>query len=153
MIELLIGLMTAGGSAGFGSILKMIGGAIASSQEAKMLREEKELIREIEKYDQAIEFQKQIMSDNYTKHSRRLIGVIGMLSLSFISIWCCIFPELILTTFSRDSGSFDLLFGAISYPVTAKTTQITLGHIALVTSTVVYPMIVGFYFTPSGRGR
>jgi hypothetical protein len=150
MIELLIGLMTAGGSAGFGSILKIIGAWRDSVNKQKELDAQIEMQRRAKEQGYEIDFQG-MFSDSYSKTTRRLLALIGMVTLSIISIWCCVFPELVLTTFSRESGSINLLFGAFSYPVTAKTTQVTLGHIALVTSTVVYPMIVGFYFTPGGR--
>ena len=152
MIELLIGLMTAGGSAGFGSLLKIGGSLFDSWNRARELQAESSFLREVKNHENSIEFQKAIMgNDGYAKHTRRLLALIGMSTLSALTLWCAYIPELPLVTFSRESGNGSFLFGLISYPISAKTIEITLGHIALVSGTVVYPMIVGFYFTPGGR--
>lgn len=154
-MSVLLALITAGGSAGFGSILKMVGGFIASTQEAKIKREEKETLRELKDNEHALEFQKLLLGNEadsaYVRNTRRVLGIIGMSTLSLLTLWSAVFPELSLTTFSREEGNLSILWGFIDYPVSAKTVEITLGHIAVVAGTVVYPMIVGFYFTPSGR--
>jgi len=152
MIELLIGLLTAGGSAGFGSFLKIAGGIFDSINRAREVKAEAEFLREAKANEQAIEFQKLLNgTDNYSKHTRRILALIGMSTLSALTLWCAVFPTIPLVTFAREAGDLNLLFGIISFPVAAKTITVTLGHIALVAGTVVYPMIVGFYFTPGGR--
>ena len=152
MLELILGMFTAGGSAGFGSMLKIVGGFLDSMNRAREVKAEAEFLREGVEHDQAIEFQKTLMgTDNYARGTRRIVAVIGMLTLSFITIFSTIFPELQLITFAREAGDWSFLFGAISIPLEAKTVEISLGHIAVVAATVVYPMIIGFYFTPGGR--
>jgi hypothetical protein len=152
MIELLIGLLTAGGSAGFGSFLKIAGGIFDSWNKARETKAEAEFLREAREHEQSLEFQRTLMgTDNYSKHTRRVLAVIGMSTLSILTIWCAFVPELPLVTFAREAGDGSILFGLIKYPISAKTVTVTLGHIALVAGTVVYPMIVGFYFTPGGR--
>jgi hypothetical protein len=152
MVELFLALFTAGGSAGFGSILKIGGGFLDSLNRKREIQAERKFLKEARDHEGAIAFQQTLQgSDNYSKHTRRLVAIIGMLTLSTLSLWSAFAPELQLTTFGREAGNLSILFGLFNYPVQATSITITLGHIALVNGTVVYPMIIGFYFTPGGR--
>ena len=150
MIELITTLITAGGSAGFGSLLKVFGGLFDSLNKTRELKAEIELARRAKEMGYEIELQK-MHNDPYSRTTRRLLALIGMSTLSILTLWCAFVPEIPLVTLAREAGEGSLLFGLITYPVSGQTLTVTLGHIALVSGTVVLPMIVGFYFTPGGR--
>lgn len=152
MLEL---LLTAGGSAGFGSLLKIIGGFFDSINAARESREQRELARDLQNHENAIEFQKALLGSDgkYVRATRRLLALIGMCTLSALTLWSAVFPELQLVTIPAggEGAATEILFGLFSFPHSTETVSITLGHIAVVAGTVVYPMIIGFYFTPGGR--
>jgi hypothetical protein len=150
MFELLIALFTAGGATGFGSILKIGGGLIDSYNHKREIKAETRLRHEARKAGHDVNFQKEVMSNEYALHTRRMLALNGMRTLSFITIFSTIFCDIELTTFAREAGSIKVLF-LFEYPIEAQIVTITLGHIALVAATVIYPMIIGFYFTPGGR--
>ena len=45
----------------------------------------------------------------------------------------------------------EILFGLLSFPSEQANLVVTTGHLCLFQTSVVLPMIVGFYFTPGGR--
>ena len=153
MFELLTLFLTGGGSAAMGSILKGVFGAITDARQQKY---ELEMARECRNNEFAMEFQKTLNSGPggaFTRATRRMLALIGMFTLSFITCVTTIFPSvpLISTTNITGEGKKEFLFGLISFPAEQAPLVVTTGHIALFEATVVLPLIIGFYFTPGGR--
>lgn len=90
-----------------GSMLKILGGAVQSRNEAKEAEAKRELIRDLQMKQADIEFQKAIFGDAsddpeatiFTRTTRRIIALIGMLNFATISILCTIYPTVELITF------------------------------------------------------
>ena len=153
MFELLALFLTGGGSAAMGSILKGVFGMITDSRSAK---HEMEMARECRNNEQAIQFQQALNSGPsgaFTRATSRMLALIGMCTLSFITCITTIYPSvpLISTTNITGEGRREFLFGLISFPAEQAPLVVTTGHIALFEATVVLPLIIGFYFTPGGR--
>ena len=153
MFELLTLFLTGGGSAAMGSILKGVFGAITDSRQQKY---EMEMARECRNNEFAIQFQASLNNGPggaFTRATRRMLALIGMFTLSFITCVTTIYPSvpLISTTNITGEGKKEFLFGLISFPVEQAPLVVTTGHIALFEATVVLPLIIGFYFTPGGR--
>ena len=153
MFELLTLFLTGGGSAAMGSILKGVFGAITDARQQKY---EMEMARECRNNEFDMEFQKTLNSGPggaFTRATRRMLALIGMFTLSFITCVTTIFPSvpLISTTNITGEGKKEFLFGLISFPAEQAPLVVTTGHIALFEATVVLPLIIGFYFTPGGR--
>jgi|TARA_R100000479_G_scaffold34005_1_gene14642 hypothetical protein len=153
MFELLTLFLTGGGSAAMGSILKGVFGAITDSRQQKY---EMEMARECRNNEFAIQFQASLNNGPggaFTRATRRMLALIGMFTLSFITCVTTIYPSvpLISTTNITGEGKKEFLFGLISFPAEQAPLVVTTGHIALFEATVVLPLIIGFYFTPGGR--
>jgi|TARA_R100000458_G_scaffold28579_1_gene26051 hypothetical protein len=153
MFELLALFLTGGGSAAMGSILKGVFGAMTDSRQQKY---EMEMAREARNNEFAIEYQKALNSGPggaFTRATRRMLALIGMSTLAFITCITTVYPSvpLISTTNITGEGRKEFLFGLLSFPAEQAPLVVTTGHIALFQATVVLPMIVGFYFTPGGR--
>ena len=153
MFELLTLFLTGGGSAAMGSILKGVFGALTDARSQKY---ELELAREARNNENAIEFQKALNSGDggaFTRATRRMLALIGMSTLSFVSVVTTLYPSvpILSTTNITGEGRKEILFGLISFPAEQTNLVITTGHISLFICSVVLPMIVGFYFTPGGR--
>ena len=153
MFELLTLFLTGGGSAAMGSILKGVFGAVTDARQQKY---EMEMARECRNNEFALQFQATLNSGPggaFTRATRRMLALIGMFTLSFITCVTTIFPSvpLISTTNITGEGKKEFLFGLISFPAEQAPLVVTTGHIALFEATVVLPLIIGFYFTPGGR--
>jgi hypothetical protein len=154
MFTLLTMLMTGGGSATLGSLLKGVFGGIADSREQKHQRKMAYALRDNEN---AIKFQKELMGNaedsKYVRATRRMLALICVSTLCAIALLCTIYPTVPLVTLSNidGTGTRDFLWGFISLPARQTPMVVTTGHIALFEAVVVFPMILGFYFTPGGR--
>ena len=153
MFELLTLFLTGGGSAAMGSILKGVFGAITDARQQKY---EMEMARECRNNEFALQFQAALNSGPggaFTRATRRMLALIGMFTLSFITCITTIFPSvpLVSTTNITGEGRKEFLFGLFSFPAEQAPLVVTTGHIALFEATVVLPLIIGFYFTPGGR--
>ena len=136
-----------------GSILKGVFGAMTDARQQKY---EMEMAREARNNEFAIQFQQALNSGPggaFTRATRRMLALIGMSTLSFITCITTIYPSipLISTTNITGEGKREFLFGLISVPAEQTALVVTTGHIALFEATVVLPLIIGFYFTPGGR--
>ena len=136
-----------------GSILKGVFGAMTDARQQKY---EMEMAREARNNEFAIQFQQALNSGPggaFTRATRRMLALIGMSTLSFITCITTIYPSipLISTTNITGEGKREFLFGLISFPAEQAPLVVTTGHIALFEATVVLPLIIGFYFTPGGR--
>ena len=153
MFELLTLFLTGGGSAAMGSILKGVFGAITDARQQKY---EMEMARECRNNEFALQFQASLNSGPggaFTRATRRMLALIWMFTLSFITCITTIFPSipLVSTTNITGEGKREFLFGLISFPAEQAPMVVTTGSISLFSCTVVLPLIVGFYFTPGGR--
>tara|TARA_A100000171_G_C2038570_1_gene99269 strand:- start:102 stop:566 length:465 start_codon:yes stop_codon:yes gene_type:complete len=153
MFELLTLFLTGGWSAAMGSILKGVFGAVTDARQQKY---EMEMARECRNNEFALQFQASINSGPggaFTRATRRMLALIGMFTLSFITCITTIFPSvpLVSTTNITGEGRREFLFGLFSFPAEQAPLVVTTGHIALFEATVVLPLIIGFYFTPGGR--
>jgi len=159
MFGLVTMLLTTLGATGMGSMLKIVGGIVQSANDAKEAKAKRELIRDMSMSNANADFQKAVFGEVdqdtsiFTRATRRLIALIGMLNFAAISIWCTIYPGIDLVTFTppENKENFEILWGLISFPSgTDLTTSISTGHIALVAITTL-GAIIGFYFTPGGK--
>jgi hypothetical protein len=161
MFGLITMLLTTLGATGMGSILKMVGGLFAGIADAKTASAKRELARDLALSKASIETQQAIFGESnaetsmFTRATRRIIALIGMLNFFVISVLCTIWPGVTIITFTppENKENFSLLWGLVKFPSGAEvTTAITTGHIALV-SVATLGAIIGFYFTPSAGGK
>ena len=161
MFGLITMLLTTLGATGMGSILKMVGGVFVGIYEAKAAAAKRELARDLAMSKASIATQNAIFGEAneetsmFTRGTRRLIALIGMLNFFIISVLCTIWPSVELITFTppESKENFSLVWGLIKFPSSADvTTIITTGHITLV-SVATLGAIIGFYFTPSAGGK
>ena len=154
-------LLSTLGATGMGSMLKILGGAVQSRNEAKEAQAKRELLRDMQMREADIEFQKAIFGDAnddpeatiFTRTTRRIIALIGMLNFATISILCTLYPTVELVTFvpPEQAREISILWGLYTMPINeGVTTSITTGHISLVSITTL-GAIIGFYFTPAGK--
>lgn len=136
-----------------GSILKGVFGMIVDSRQQKY---ELEMAREARNNEYAIKYQNSINSGDggaFTRATRRMLALIGMGSIAFVTCLTAIYPSvpLLSTTNITGEGRTEILFGLISFPAEQTNMVVTTGHLCLFECSVVLPMIFGFYFTPGGR--
>ena len=157
MISLLATMITAVGPAGIGSALKMIASALDRRAERALEKQKQETINALKNRELDIEWAKIMFGSNpehqaYSRGTRRILAVGGMLTLAAIAIICTIYPSVPLVTFvpPEHQREISLLWGFVSFPVTRDmVVTITTGHLALM-SVSIYSMVFGFYFTPGG---
>ncbi len=160
MFGLVTMLLSTLGATGMGSILKILGGLVQSISDGNEAKQKREMARDLAMSQSDIEFQKAVFGNNsdpesnlFTRATRRLIALIGMLNFATISIICTIWPNVELVTFTppENKESISILWGLAKFPSGAEvTTSITTGHISLV-SIATLGAIIGFYFTPGGK--
>tara|TARA_R110002020_G_scaffold127785_1_gene286556 strand:+ start:2360 stop:2842 length:483 start_codon:yes stop_codon:yes gene_type:complete len=159
MFGLVTMLLSTLGATGMGSMLKILGGIVQSGNDARESKAKRELIRDMSMSQANADFQKAVFGETnedtslFTRATRRLIALIGMLNFATISILCTLFPNITLITFTppENKENIEILWGLISFPSGADiTTAITTGHISLVAITTL-GAIIGFYFTPGGK--
>ena len=160
MFGLVTMLLSTLGATGMGSILKILGGVVQSIADANEQKAKRELARDLAMSNQDIKFQKAVFGNAsdpevgmFTRGTRRLIALIGMLNFATISILCTLFPGVELVTFTppENKEAITILWGLVKMPSGAEvTTAITTGHISLV-SIATLGAIIGFYFTPGGK--
>ena len=159
MFGLITMLLSTLGATGMGSMLKIVAGIVDRFGAARESREKREMLREMDLRKADVEFQKAVFGeangDNsaFTRTTRRLIALIGMLNFATISILCTIYPQVELVTFvpPEQAKDISILWGLFTMPIDQGiTTAITTGHISLVSITTL-GAIIGFYFTPAGK--
>jgi len=160
MFGLITMLLSTLGATGMGSMLKIVGGLVQSASDAKEQQAKREMARDLAMSNTDIEFQKAVFGDGgdkdsslFTRATRRLIALIGMLNFATISIICTIWPDVDLVTFvpPEQFKEINVMWGLFKMPIDSGiTTSITTGHIALVSITTL-GAIIGFYFTPGGK--
>ena len=160
MFGLVTMLLSTLGATGMGSLLKILGGLIQSISDGNEAKQKREMARDLAMSQSDIEFQKAVFGNNsdpesnlFTRATRRLIALIGMLNFATISILCTLYPGVQLITFTppENKEAIKILWGLVTFPSGADvTTSITTGHISLV-SIATLGAIIGFYFTPGGK--
>ena len=153
-------LLTTLGATGMGSMLKIVAGTIQSINDGREAKAKRELARDLAMSNQDIKFQQAVFGNGgdpaaslFTRATRRIIALIGMLNFATISILCTIWPGVELVTFTppENKEAVSILWGLVKFPSGADiTTAITTGHISLV-SVATLGAIIGFYFTPGGK--
>jgi hypothetical protein len=152
-------LLSTLGATGMGSMLKIVAGIVQSINEGREAKGKRELARDLSMANSNVEFQKAIFGEvdkdtsMFTRATRRIIALIGMLNFFVISVLCTIYPSIELVTFTppENKEAISVLWGLVKFPSGADiTTSITTGHISLV-SIATLGAIVGFYFTPAGK--
>jgi hypothetical protein len=160
MFGLVTMLLSTLGATGMGSILKIFGGLIQSLSDEREAKAKREMARDLAMSNSDIKFQQAVFGNSqdpeanlFTRATRRLIALIGMLNFATISILCTIYPGVELITFTppENKEAMSILWGLVKMPSGADvTTAITTGHISLV-SIATLGAIIGFYFTPGGK--
>ena len=160
MFGLVTMLLSTLGATGMGSILKILGGLVQSISDGNEAKQKREMARDLAMSQSDIEFQKAVFGNNsdpesnlFTRATRRLIALIGMLNFATISILCTLYPGVELITFTppENKEAIRILWGLFTIPSGGEiTSSITTGHISLV-SIATLGAIVGFYFTPGGK--
>ena len=160
MFGLVTMLLSTLGATGMGSILKILGGLVQSISDGNEAKAKREMARDMAMSNADIKFQQAVFGNAadpeanlFTRATRRLIALIGMLNFATISILCTLYPGVELITFTppENKEAIKILWGLFTIPSGADvTTSITTGHISLV-SIATLGAIVGFYFTPGGK--
>jgi len=159
MFGLVTMLLSTLGATGMGSMLKIVGGVFQSMNDAREAKQKREMARDLAAQNANLDFQKAVFGEanedtsKFTRGTRRLIALIGMLNFAIISIICTLYPTIELITFTppEQKQAVDLLWGLIHIPYgNTETTAITTGHISLVAISTL-GAIIGFYFTPGGK--
>ena len=160
MFGLITMLLSTLGATGMGSILKILGGLVQSISDANEAKAKREMARDLAMANTNAQFQKAVFgeatdkeSSLFTRATRRLIALIGMLNFATISILCTLYPGIELITFTppESKEAMSILWGLVKIPSGQEiTSTITTGHISLV-SIATLGAIVGFYFTPGGK--
>jgi hypothetical protein len=152
MGEVLLMLLTGGGSTAMGAVLKGVFGFIF---ENKRQKHELELARESRANDNFIRLQKQLSESGDTEsvsYTRRFIAFCGIGTYCLCILLCTVFPqaEFISITNATGEGRTEWLFGLLSYPASQDPIILSSGHLAYMGQTSLCA-ILGFYFGPSPR--
>ena len=160
MFGLITMLLSTLGATGMGSILKILGGLVQSISDSNEAKAKREMARDLAMANTNAQFQKAVFgeatdkeSSLFTRATRRLIALIGMLNFATISILSTLYPGIELITFTppESKEAMSILWGLVKIPSGQEiTSTITTGHISLV-SIATLGAIVGFYFTPGGK--
>ena len=140
MFGLVTMLLSTLGATGMGSILKILGGLVQSISDGNEAKQKRELARDLAMSNQDIKFQKAVFGNAsdpeanlFTRATRRLIALIGMLNFATISILCTLYPGVELITFTppENKEAISILWGLFTIPRGGEiTSSITTGHIA-----------------------
>ena len=152
MGEVLLMLLTGGGSTAMGAMLKGVFGFVF---ENKRQKHELELARESRANDNFIRLQKQLSENGDTEsvsYTRRFIAFCGIGTYCLCILLCTVFPqaEFISITNATGEGRTEWLFGLLSYPASQDPIILSSGHLAYMGQTSLCA-ILGFYFGPSPR--
>jgi hypothetical protein len=152
MGEILLMLLTGGGSTALGAMLK---GGFGLVFEAKRQKHELEIARESRANDNFLRLQAELAkqgNSEFTSFSRRIIAFMGVGTLCFCIILCTCFPTVqwLSITNATGEGRTEWLFGLLSYPASQDPIILSTGHLAYMGQTALMG-ILGFYFGPSPR--
>lgn len=152
MGEILLMLLTGGGSTALGAMLK---GGFGLIFEARAQKHKLELAREARANDSFIRLQNELAAQGNTEFrdfSRRVIAFMGIGTLCLCVLVCTLFPqaEFLSITNATGEGRTEWFFGLLSYPASQDPITLSAGHLAYMGQTSLMG-ILGFYFGPSPR--
>jgi len=152
MGEILLMLITGGGSTAMGAMLKGVFGFVF---ESKRQKHELELARETRANDNFLRLQDSLAKQGngeYVSFSRRIIAFMGVGTLCLCVLLCTIFPqaEFLSITNASGEGRTEWLFGLLSYPASQDPLLLSSGHLAFMGQTALCG-ILGFYFGPAPK--
>jgi len=158
MFSIITMLLSTLGATGMGSLLKIFGGIVDRWGAAKEAREKRKMMATLRSQKISTDLYAQIFAGDsegakWSRATRRMLALIGMMNMFVISVICIIWPDVPLITFTMPEyrEGVRLLWGLVEFPSsTAITTVITTGHITLMTMTIL-ASVIGFYFCPGGR--
>lgn len=153
MLEIISMFLTSGGSAMLGSVLKGVFGAINETRQNKF---ELELARECRDNEFALKFQQSLNSGQggmFTRATRRLLATILCGTLSCVIILSTLYPTATIVTLTNPTGEgkSEYFFGLITIAQNQEPIALTTGHLSVFFVVCLAPMVLGFYFTPSGK--
>ena len=154
MGEILLMLLTGGGSTAMGAILK---GGFGMLFEARRQKHELEVARESRANENFLKLQAQLAeggNNEFRDFSRRIIAFMGIGTLCLCVLFCTLYPsaEFLSITNAHGEGRTEWLFGLISYPASQDPITLSSGHLAYMGHTALMG-ILGFYFGPSPNRR
>ena len=152
MGEILLMLLTGGGSTAMGAILK---GVFGFAFEARRQKHELELARESRANENFIKLQDNLANQGtseFTSFSRRIIAFMGVFTLCTAILLSTCFPTVqwVSITNASGEGRTEWLFGLLSYPASQDPITLSMGHLSYMGQTALCG-ILGFYFGPSPR--
>ena len=154
MGEILLMLLTGGGSTAMGAMLK---GGFGMLFEGRRQKHELELARESRANENFLKLQTKLAeggNNEFRDFSRRIIAFMGIGTLCLCVLFCTLFPsaEFLSITNAHGEGRTEWLFGLISYPASQDPITLSSGHLAYMGHTALMG-ILGFYFGPSPSRR
>ena len=154
MGEILLMLLTGGGSTALGAMLK---GGFGMLFENRRQKHELELARESRANENFLKLQTKLAeggNNEFRDFSRRIIAFMGIGTLCLCVLFCTLFPsaEFLSITNAHGEGRTEWLFGLISYPASQDPITLSSGHLAYMGHTALMG-ILGFYFGPSPSRR
>lgn len=154
MGEILLMLLTGGGSTALGALLK---GGFGMLFENRRQKHELEIARESRANDNFVRLQAQLAQANvseYTSFSRRVIAFMGVGTLCTAILLSTCFPTVtwLSVTNATGEGRTEWLFGLLSYPASQDPIILSMGHLSYMGQTALCG-ILGFYFGPSPSRR
>jgi hypothetical protein len=154
MGEILLMLLTGGGSTALGAMLK---GGFGMLFEGRRQKHELELARESRANENFIKLQTKLAeggNNEFRDFSRRIIAFMGIGTLCLCVLFCTLYPsaEFLSITNAHGEGRTEWLFGLISYPASQDPITLSSGHLAYMGHTALMG-ILGFYFGPSPSRR
>jgi len=154
MGEILLMLLTGGGSTAMGAMLK---GGFGMLFESRRQKHELELARESRANENFLKLQAKLAeggNNEFRDFSRRIIAFMGIGTLCLCVLFCTLYPsaEFLSITNAHGEGRTEWLFGLISYPASQDPITLSSGHLAYMGHTALMG-ILGFYFGPSPSRR
>jgi hypothetical protein len=154
MGEILLMLLTGGGSTAMGAMLK---GGFGMLFENRRQKHELELARESRANENFLKLQTELAkggNNEFRDFSRRIIAFMGIGTLCLCVLFCTIFPqaEFLSITNASGEGRTEWFFGFLSYPASQDPITLSSGHLAYMGHTALMG-ILGFYFGPSPNRR
>jgi hypothetical protein len=154
MGEILLMLLTGGGSTAMGAMLK---GGFGMLFENRRQKHELELARESRANENFLKLQAELAkggNNEFRDFSRRIIAFMGIGTLCLCVLFCTLYPsaEFLSITNAHGEGRTEWFFGLISYPASQDPITLSSGHLAYMGHTALMG-ILGFYFGPSPSRR
>ena len=154
MGEILLMLLTGGGSTALGAMLK---GGFGMLFEGRRQKHELELARESRANENFLKLQAELAkvgNNEFRDFSRRISAFMGIGTLCLCVLFFTLYPsaEFLSITNAHGEGRTEWCFGLISYPASQDPITLSSGHLAYMGHTALMG-ILGFYFGPSPNRR